>query len=65
MKNKKKFFENLTLAPFDAYMIDFRLLNKNELSYLYNYHNTVLNKIGKKLNFKEKEWLVNLTNNFI
>ena len=65
MKNKKKFFENLTLAPFDADMIDFRLLNKNELSYLYNYHNTVLNKIGKKLNFKEKEWLVNLTNNFI
>ena len=65
MKNKKIFFENLTLAPFDADMIDFRLLNKNELNYLYNYHKTVLNKIGKKLNFKEKKWLVNLTNNFI
>ena len=53
-------FENLTLAPIDTDLIDFKLLNKKERDYLFKYHLEVYSKIHKYLNFKERKWLLNL-----
>jgi len=57
---KNIFFENLTYAPIDLDLVDFKLLNKNEKKYLINYHQITYNKIAKHLNQKEKKWLFNL-----
>ena len=53
-------FENLTLAPIDTDLIDFKLLNKKEKDYLFKYHLEVYSKIHKYLNHKERKWLLNL-----
>ena len=38
-KNKnKKFFKNLTLAPIDIDLINFKMLNVSEKKYLFSYH---------------------------
>ena len=56
-KNNKLFFENLTLAPIDKDLINFKLLNKQEKNYLFNYHLNVYSKLSKYLNKNEKKWL--------
>ena len=57
-KNKNKLFlENLTLAPIDTDLIDFKLLNKQEQNYLLNYHLNIYSKISMYLNKDEKKWL--------
>ena len=56
-KNKKLKFENLTLAPIDKDLIDFKLLNKKEIDYLYNYHSFVYKKLCRYLDKNEKKWL--------
>ena len=56
--NNKIFFENLTLAPIDKDLINYKLLNKKEKDYLYNYHLLVYSKISKFLSEYEKKWLV-------
>tara|TARA_Y100001970_G_scaffold292018_1_gene431540 strand:+ start:212 stop:1909 length:1698 start_codon:yes stop_codon:yes gene_type:complete len=57
-KNKNKlYFENLTLAPIDTDLINFRLLSKQEQNYLNNYHSNIYSKISKYLNKNEKKWL--------
>jgi len=57
-KNKKKLqFENLTLAPIEKDLINYKLLNKNEKDYLFNYHLNVYAKHSKLLNKKERKWL--------
>ncbi len=53
-------FKNLTLAPIDLDMINFKMLNNKERNYLFNYHLEVYSKISKYLNNSEKKWLVNL-----
>ena len=58
-KNNLK-FENLTFAPIDIDLINFRLLTKNEKNYLFRYHLEIYSKYSKYLNNKEKKWLVNL-----
>ena len=55
--NKKLFFVNLTLAPFDKDLINFKLLNKKEKNYLFNYHLNIYLKLSKYLNKKERKWL--------
>ncbi len=58
-KNKQKiFFENLTQVPIDKDLINFKMLNKKEKEYLFQYHLTVYSKISKFLNDKEKKWLI-------
>ncbi len=57
-KNKKLFFENLTLAPIDKELINYELLNNKEKNYLFNYHLFVYSKISKFLNSQEKRWLL-------
>ena len=57
-KDKNKLcFKNLTLAPIDKELINFKLLNRNENKYLSKYHLEVYSKISKYLNVKEKNWL--------
>jgi Xaa-Pro aminopeptidase len=53
-KNKKKiFFENLTLAPIEKELINYKLLTQKK-NYLFKYHLNVYSKISKYLNLKEK-----------
>ncbi len=59
-KTKKKLhFENLTLAPIDRDLINYKLLNKKEKDYLFNYHLLVYSKISKYLTLNERRWLIN------
>ena len=56
----KKFFKNLTLAPIDTDLVDFKMLNISEKKYLFNYHMDIYAKISKFLNTKEKNWFLSL-----
>ncbi len=51
-------FKNLTLAPIDISLIDFKLLSSQEKKYLINYHFEVYSKINKFLSLDEKKWLL-------
>jgi len=51
------FFENLTLAPIESELINYKLLTPSEKNYLFKYHLDVYSKISKYLNFKERKWL--------
>ena len=57
--NNKLFFKNLTLAPIEKDLINFKLLTDKEKNYLFNYHLDVYSKISPFLNRKEKKWLAN------
>ena len=59
-KNKKIFFENLTLAPIEPDLINFKLLTSLEKNYLFKYHVNVYSKISKFLNLEERKWLASL-----
>ena len=56
-KNKKIFFENLTMAPIEKDLINYKLLTSSEKDYLFKYHLNVYSKISNYLSFKEKKWL--------
>ncbi len=60
----KLFFENLTLAPIEKDLINFKLLTLSEKNYLFQYHLKVYSQISKYLNSKEKKWLANFINHF-
>ena len=53
-------FKNLTYAPIDTDLINFKILTKKEKDYLFNYHLKVYTKISNYLNNNEKKWLINL-----
>ena len=57
---KKIFFENLTLAPIDIDLIDFKQLTLVEKNYLFKYHMMIYSKISSFLNKNEKKWLASL-----
>jgi Xaa-Pro aminopeptidase len=57
---KKLFFENLTLAPIEKELINFKLLNENEKDYLFKYHLKVYTTYSKFLNLNERKWLASL-----
>ena len=57
-KKKKLYFENLTLAPIDKDLINYKLLTLREKDYLFNYHLFVYSKISKFLNKNERRWLI-------
>ena len=59
IKNKL-FFENLTLAPIEKQLINFKLLNENEKDYLFKYHLKIYAKYSKFLNLNERKWLASL-----
>jgi Xaa-Pro aminopeptidase len=58
--NNKTFFKNLTLAPIDTDLINFKMLNTLEKKYLFSYHMDTYAKISKFLNSSEKKWLLSL-----
>tara|TARA_Y100000590_G_scaffold109706_1_gene125029 strand:+ start:4112 stop:5809 length:1698 start_codon:yes stop_codon:yes gene_type:complete len=58
--NNKLLFKNLTLAPIEKDLINFKILNENEKKYLFKYHLDVYSKISKYLNSKEKNWLASI-----
>ena len=61
-KNKYLFFENLTMAPIEKDLINFKLLNKSERNYLFKYHLEVYAKISEYLNRNERNWLASFIN---
>ena len=62
-KYKKKLrFENLTLAPIEKDLINFKLLNKKEKKYLNEYHKKIYMILGSYLNKDEKSWLRSFIN---
>ena len=48
-KKGKLFFENLTFAPIDKDLINFKMLNKVEKNYLFKYNLEIYDKISKFL----------------
>ena len=59
-KNKKNLrFEDLTLVPIDKTLVEKKLLNKNEIKWLNNYHSKVFNNLKK---FMNKSELIELKN---
>ena len=56
LKNKL-FFENLTLAPIEKDLINYKLLNKIEKDYLFRYHLNIYSKFSALLNKQERKWL--------
>ncbi len=61
-KNKKLFFENLTMVPIEKDLINFDLLTITEKNYLFRYHLDVYSKISKHLTQRERIWLANFIN---
>ncbi len=56
----KLMFENLTMAPIDTDLINYKMLNKKEKKYLFKYHFDVYKNISPHLKKNEKKWLANL-----
>tara|TARA_A100001234_G_scaffold184429_1_gene167906 strand:- start:1305 stop:2999 length:1695 start_codon:yes stop_codon:yes gene_type:complete len=54
---KRLVFENLTLAPIEKDLINFKILSQKEKDYLFKYHLNVYLMISKYLNIKERKWL--------
>jgi Xaa-Pro aminopeptidase len=54
------YFENLTLAPLEKDLINFKLLNKTEKNYLFKYHLNIYAKYSSSLNKRERKWLASL-----
>ncbi len=56
-KNNNIFFKNLTFAPIEKDLINYKLLTTKEKNYLLKYHIEVYSNISKYLSLKEKKWL--------
>ena len=54
---KNLMFQNLTFAPIEKDLINFKELNKKEKNYLFAYHADIYSKLSRFLNKKEKNWL--------
>ena len=50
-------FETLTLAPIDMRLVEQKLLTRDEVTWLNNYHQKVWREIGAKLKGEVKDWL--------
>ena len=56
----KLIFENLTLAPLERDLINYKLLNKIEKDYLFRYHLNIYSEYSSSLNKEERKWLASL-----
>ena len=56
-EGRKNVFKNLTLAPIDKDLINFKQLTKFEKNYLFSYHYLVYSKLSRFLTKIEKKWL--------
>ena len=57
---KRLFFNNLTLAPIEKDLINYKLLDKTEKDYLFKYHLNIYSEYSALLNKKERKWLASL-----
>ena len=57
-------FENLTLAPIETDLINYKLLTKIEKNYLFKYHLNIYSEYSISLNKNEKKWLASLIQHF-
>jgi len=55
--NNNLFFKNLTMAPIDKDLINYKLLTPSEKKYLFTYHLNVYSKLSKHLTINERKWL--------
>ena len=53
-------FENLTLAPIEKDLVNYKLLNKTEKDYLFRYHLNIYSEYSSLLNKKQRKWLASL-----
>jgi len=53
----KLYFQNLTMAPIEKDLINYKLLNKTEKDYLFRYHLNIYSQYSSFLNKNEKKWL--------
>ena len=53
--SNKIFFKNLTLAPLETDLINFKLLTKIEKDYLFKYHLSIYSEFSNSLNKNEKK----------
>ena len=60
--NNKLKFENLTLAPIEKNLINYKLLNQKEKKYLNEYHKKIYLTLSPHLNENEKKWLGSFIN---
>ena len=58
--NNSLYFENLTLAPIEKDLINYRLLTTSEKDYLFKYHLNIYAQLSKFLNLNERKWLASL-----
>lgn len=49
--------ETLSMAPIDLKLIDYDILNEDEINWLNNYHKAVYEQLSKCMNEEEKSWL--------
>jgi Xaa-Pro aminopeptidase len=56
-RNNNLYFKNLTLAPIDKDLINYKILTNTEKNYLLKYHLVVYSKLSKHLTTDEKNWL--------
>ena len=59
-EKNKKYFESLTLVPFDKNGFNTKLLSKNEIKWINNYHKKVFKNLNKFLSLNEKNYLKDL-----
>jgi Xaa-Pro aminopeptidase len=50
-------FETLTLCPYERQLIDSSLLDKDEIDWINDYHQSVYKRLSPLLNEEEREWL--------
>ena len=50
-------FETLTLCPYERNLIDKKLLNKDQINWINNYHDNVYKNLSKFVDYKVKIWL--------
>jgi len=55
--NDLLYFKTLTLAPIEKNLIDYSLLNKEEIKWINNYNLNVYKSIANKVTLKVKNWL--------
>jgi len=53
-------FENLTLAPIEKDLINYKLLDKSEKDYLFRYHLKIYETYSQFLNLEQRKWLASL-----
>ena len=60
-ESESLYFETISWAPIDLELVSPKLLNKNEIDWLNNYHKKVYKNISPNLSVEEKKWLKYVT----